>query len=148
VIVNTLFGRVFAIDRQTQAIVWQFTAAENPQYTPAGPLSTLAGPEIYGDIVYVDGGDAQIHALNAATGAVIWNGLFGNSASRDLLVTDRRIIFPTGGELHVLDRETGSEILVTVQPHTSDPLFASAAAFSNGLVFVTVADAALCFAEP
>jgi hypothetical protein len=38
--------------------------------------------------------------------------------------------------------------VVAVQPHTSEPLFASPAASANGLVFITVGDAALCFEEP
>jgi len=35
-----------------------------------------------------------------------------------------------------------------MRPGTYDPLFSSAAAFANGLVFITVADAAWCFYEP
>ena len=140
-IIHTVAARTFAIDRTTRQIAWEFTA---PGYT----WSTLAGPEVSGDIVYVDGGDGQIYALRAADGTIVWKGMFGSATTRDLLVTDRHVIFPTGAELHILDRQTGQQLVVAVQPHTSDPLFASPAASANGLVFITVGDAALCFEEP
>jgi outer membrane protein assembly factor BamB len=141
VIVHTLSARTYAIDRATQNVVWEFTV-------PSAHLSTIAGAELYGDIVYVDGGDEQIHALHARDGTVIWNAPFPTQTTRDMLVTERRIIFPIGGELILLDRETGNTIVVTSQPRTYDPLFSSAATFSNGRVFITVAEAAWCFDEP
>jgi outer membrane protein assembly factor BamB len=141
VIVHTLSARTYAIDRTTQKVVWEFTS-------PAAHLSTIAGAELYGDVLYVDGGDEQIHALRARDGGVIWSAPFPTQATSDLLVTPRRIIFPNGGQLIVLDRETGRTVAVTSQPHTYDPLFSSAATFSNGFVFITVAEAAWCFEEP
>jgi outer membrane protein assembly factor BamB len=141
VIVHTLSARTYAIDRTTQKVVWEFTV-------PSAHLSTIAGAELYGDVVYVDGGDEQIHALRAQDGSVIWNAPFPAQTNKDLLVTQRRIIFSNGYELMVLDRETGHMVAKTTQPATSDGLFSSAAAFSNGLVFITVADAAWCFDEP
>jgi hypothetical protein len=139
--VHTLSARTYAIDRATQKVVWEFTV-------PAAQLSTIAGAELYGDVLYVDGGDEQIHALRARDGSVIWSAPIPVPATHDLLVTQRRIIFPIGGQLIVLDREPGRTVALTTQPHTYDPLFSSAAAFSNGLVFVTVAGAAWCFDEP
>jgi len=141
VIVHTLSARTYAIDRTTQKIVWEFTV-------PSAHLSTVAGAELYGDLLYVDGGDEQMHALNARDGSVIWSSPFPAQATNDLLVTQGRIIFPIGGELIVLDRETGNTLVTTSQPRTYDPLFSSAAAFSNGRVFITVAEAAWCFDEP
>jgi outer membrane protein assembly factor BamB len=141
VIVHTLSARTYAIDRETQKVVWEFTV-------PSARLSTVAGAELYGDVLYVDGGDEQIHALRVRDGSVIWNAPFPSQATRDLLVTQRRIIFPIGGQLLVLDRETGLMVAITTQPNTHDPLFSSAASYSNGLVFITVGDAAWCFYEP
>lgn len=141
VIVHTLSARTYAIDRSSQTIAWEFVV-------PGAAFSTIAGPEISGDTVYVDGGDGQIYALRAADGTIVWKGLYGLATTRDMLVTDRHIIFPTGGELHILDRRTGLQLVDAVQPHTSDPLFASPAASANGLVFITVANAAWCFEDP
>lgn len=141
VIVHTLSARTYAIDRSTQKVVWEFTA-------PSAHLSTVAGVELHGDVLYVDGGDEQIHALNARDGSVVWSSSFPTQATSDLLVTQRRIIFPIGGELVVLDRETGRMVAITTQPRTYDPLFSSAATFSNERVFITVAEATWCFDEP
>ncbi len=86
--------------------------------------------------------------MRASNGAVIWSAPFATQANRDMLLTQRRVILSNGGTLYVLDRETGKQIAAVTQPRTSDPLFASAAAFANGVVFVTVADAAWAFDEP
>jgi outer membrane protein assembly factor BamB len=141
VIVHTLSARTYAIDRTTHAVVWEFTV-------PDAHLSTVAGAELYGDVLYVDGGDEQIHALRARDGGVIWNAPFPTQATSGLLVTQRRVIFPNGTDLIFLDRETGRMVAGTGQPGTHDGLFSSAAAFSNGLVFITAAGAAWCFDEP
>ena len=141
VIARTLFGQTFAIDRTTQKVAWQFVA-------PGSFLSAESGPEVKGDIVYVDGGDQAIYALNASDGSTIWKSDFISETTSDMLATERHLIFTTGAELHILDRSNGTEVLVTTQPHTYDPLFSSAPTASNGLVFINVADAALCFEEP
>jgi outer membrane protein assembly factor BamB len=141
VIVHTLSARTFAIDRITQKILWEFTV-------PSAQLSTVSGPELYRDVLYVDGGDSQIHALNPSDGSIIWNAPFPTQSTTNLLVTQKRIYVPIGGEVYILDRQTGATVAIAQQPGTYDPLFSSAATFSNGLVFVTVADAAWCFEEP
>jgi outer membrane protein assembly factor BamB len=141
VIVHTLAGRTYAIDRATQTIRWEFTP-------PVFLNSTTSGPELFGDQVYVDGGDGKIYARHAADGTPIWSFSFGFEAIRDMLATPRRLLFSQGNLMYVLDRSSGLVVASTGQPHTTDPLFASAAAFSQGLIFVSVADAAFCFAEP
>jgi outer membrane protein assembly factor BamB len=141
VIVQPLFAQTYAINRSTLQFEWKFAA-------PNAIHSTLAGPELHNDTVYIDGGDEHIYALNAGTGVPIWNSAFPAQAFSDILVTERRVIFSIGRTLFVLDRHTGTQIAAVTQPRTSDPLFASPAAFSNGLVFVTVSGAAWCFEEP
>lgn len=141
VIVHTLSARTYAIDRASQRVAWEFMA-------PGAKLSTISGPALYGDLVYVDGGDEHIYALRASDGISIWAADFPSQATRDILVTDRRIIFTNGGTLFVLDRESGNQVASVAQPRTHDPLFGSSPVFSDGFVFVTVADAAWCFEEP
>ncbi len=144
VIVNTVSGRTYAIDRSTQNIAWQFNA-------PAGTLaklSTVSQVELYADVVYVDGGDSNIYALYAATGAEKWRSAIRTQVTEDMLVTERRIVFTEGGTLYVLDRLSGARVASTTQPRTHDPLFSSGASYNAGLVFVNVADAAWCFEEP
>lgn len=147
VLVNTLTAHTYAFDRTTHQIVWSF-------YTPAGApggggkLSTTSGVEAYNDVAYVDGGDSQIHALNAGTGTQLWSAPFPTQATTDLLVTAGRVIFTQGRAVFVLDRPTGRMVASAEQPQTSDPLISSPAIEASGRVFVTVADAAWCFQEP
>ena len=141
VIAHTLSGKTYAIDRSSQQVVWQHVASD-------ASLSTIAGTELRGDTVYVDGGNSQIFALGASDGRVLWASPFPTQTSRDMLVTDRRVIFTNGGTLFIVNRADGSSIVAVSQPHSSDPLFASPAAYFGGDIFVSVAGAAWCFAEP
>jgi len=141
VIVHTLSARTYAIDRNTQQIAWSFSV---PGYT----YSTTAGPALSGDLVYVDAGDGAIYALRAAEGSIVWRAPFSTETNNDMLTTDRNLIFTNGAELYVVNKANGRQLLVTTQPHTYDPLFASAPTAASGRVFINVADAALCFADP
>jgi outer membrane protein assembly factor BamB len=141
VIVHTLSARTYAIDRLTQKVAWQFVA-------DSAWLTPTSGAELYGDVLYVDGGDSQIHALRPSDGTVIWNAPFPTQSTTDLLATEKRIYVVNGTAVYILDRASGVTVAVAHQPGTYDPLFSSAAAFANGLVFITVADAAWCFYEP
>jgi outer membrane protein assembly factor BamB len=141
VIVHTLSARAYAIDRGTLKVAWEFRS-------PTATLSTTSAPELYDNVAYLDGGDGNLYALGAGDGRVIWRSPFATQTSDDLLVTNRRITFTNGGELFVIDRLTGARIATAMQPRTNDSFFASAAAFANGLVFITVGDGAWCFEEP
>jgi outer membrane protein assembly factor BamB len=141
VIVHTLAGRTYAIDRATQSIRWEFTP-------PGFTNSTVSGAELFGDQVYVDGGNSKIYALRAADGAQVWSFQISTQATTDMLATPRRLYFTDGQTLYILDRNSGTAVATTGQPHTTDPLFASPVAFSQGLVFASVADGAWCFEEP
>lgn len=141
VLFNTRGGRVYAVDRTTGKLAWQF-AATAPTLTPSSQV------EVYDGTAYVDGGDSHIYALRVTDGAVLWRAPFRTQSVHDLLVTARRVVFSTGGFLWVLDRETGQTVTELTQPYTDEPLFASPAAFANGQVFVTVKGAAWSFDEP
>ena len=134
-------GEVFAVDRTTRQVVWQHV-------TPERHLTPTAQPEVRGDLVYVDGGDSHIYALRARDGTVLWRTPFPSQTTKDMLITERRIIFSIGAYLYVLDRQTGRQLVEITQPRTDDPLFASPAAFANGQVFVTLNGAAWSFDEP
>ena len=141
VIVNSISASTVAIDATTQRVIWGFAS-------PAAVNSTVAGVIASGDTVFVDGGDQKMYALRATDGGVIWSAGFTAQTTRDLVVTPRRVIFTNGGTLYVLDRQSGQQIAAVTQPRTSDPLFASAPAFGNGLIVTSVADAVWCFDEP
>jgi len=141
VIAHTLSGATYGIDRSSQQVVWQHVASD-------ASLSTIAGPELHGDTVYVDGGNRHVFALSALDGSILWASAFESATSRDMLVTDRRVVFTNGGTLFIINRLDGVSIAALAQPRSSDPLFASPAAYSAGDIFVSVANAAWCFAEP
>ncbi|NUO61957.1 MAG: PQQ-binding-like beta-propeller repeat protein [Gemmatimonadaceae bacterium] len=140
VIFESIGGHEYAVDRSTQRLVWE--------HKPNTTNATEAESELFGDIVYHDGGDGYIDALRASDGSLVWRAAFGGMTTRDLLVTDRRVIFTDGGSLRVLDRATGREIVRLQQPRTSDSFFGSPAAYANGQIFVTVGGAAWSFDEP
>lgn len=142
-VLATLSARVFAVDRATGRLAWEFQAP-----APAGRLTPASQAEPYGDAVYVDGGDSHVYALDARDGRVRWRGAFQAQATRDLLVTERRVVVPVGRFLYVLDRPTGRQVAEIAQPRTTDPFFASPAAYASGRVFVTVNGAAWSFDEP
>jgi outer membrane protein assembly factor BamB len=134
-------GRAYAVDRATGQLAWEFAA-------PAPALTMSSQAEAYGSAVYVDGGDSHIYALRVDDGTILWRAPFPTQTTVDLLVTERRVVFSEGAFLYVLDRRTGRRLAEVTQPRTSDPLFASPAAFANGRVFITVNGAAWSFDEP
>ncbi len=143
VIASTYYGATYAYDRGTARLVWQLEAPER-KLTPG------AAPEVYGDAVYVDGGDSHLYALDARTGAVRWRSAFSTQATQDLTVTERRVVLPEGSHLNVFDRRTGRLVADLTQPRVSDfdALFSSPAAFADGRLFVTLNGAAWSFDEP
>lgn len=139
VIVAAVGGRTWAVNRATQRIAWQFT--------PPAQFATLSEAEVAGDRVFVDGGDESIYALDAATGAVTWRAAT-MSATRDLLVTDRRVYYPRDGTLHALDRATGRQLATARVTPDGDIWETAAATDGRGRIFVTFTKGALSFDEP
>jgi outer membrane protein assembly factor BamB len=139
VLVATDGGHVWAIDRATQQVAWHFT--------PRTEYVTLTQVEVYGGVAYADGGDRRLYGLRAADGTVLWSADATNGATRDLLVTERRVYYPTAGKLHVFDRATGRR-LATARVRVDGDIFESPAAFADGRVFVTATDGAWSFDEP
>ncbi len=138
---NTRGGRVYAVDRATGRPAWEFGAA-------APALTHSSQVEAHGDVVYADGGDSHVYALDARDGRVRWRGAFQTQSSADLLVTERRVVFPIGRYLVVLDRATGRPVAELEQPRTTAPLFGSPAAHAGGRLFITLNGAAWSFDEP
>ena len=139
VVVASNGGRTWAIDRTTRQVAWQFT--------PPARYATDTQAEVAGDVTYVNGGDDFLYALDAASGTVRWRANAGNGATRDLLVTDRRIYYPTGGTLRVFDRATG-HIVASTRVAPDGDIWETPAAAAGGELFVTTTRAAQRFDEP
>jgi outer membrane protein assembly factor BamB len=130
----------YAIDARTQRIAWDF---------PTTPVVTsVSESELYGDVVYHDGGDRAIYALHAATGALIWKAPISNTATSDLLITERRVLFPNGMYMEALDRATGKPVLEAQTRGGLDMPITSPAVAEAGQVFVNVFGGAWSFNEP
>ena len=143
VVATTADGSTFALSQATGRLVWRFAS---PKRSPSTPSQA----EVYGDALYLDGGDHNIYALRASDGAVLWTSAFDTQATKDLLVTERRVVFAEGSRLHVLDRATGRRLAQLAQPRVPDGqgLFASPAAADAGQVFITMNGAAWSFDVP
>ena len=135
-------GNAFGLDRATGATVWEFPSRAT--------LATLSQAELWGGTVYFDGGDASVYALDASTGALIWRAEYGTQASKDLLVTARRVYVNGQVNLLVFDRLSGRRITALEDPTgtTVDKFISSAPVASDGRIFVNVARGVACFREP
>ena len=130
----------YAIDAPTQRIAWDF---------PTNPvLTSISESELYGDVVYHDGGDRYLYALRAADGSLVWKAPIPSTAMRDMLVTERIVYVPNGAFLDGFDRATGRHVF-GVETRSGDygPISSPPAA-AKGQIFVNVFGAAWSFDEP
>jgi outer membrane protein assembly factor BamB len=144
VIITGTPGFVWAFDRFSFELIWQYQPAEIKS-------GTLAGPELYGDVVYTDAGGVYIVALRAADGSLIWRTPIVVQATSDLHVTAARIYFPEDSFLSILDRQTGRWLVRTYNPlwtYAKGGLVATAATSSGKQVFITIHNGAWSFWEP
>ena len=140
-IFSIIGGSVFAVDRTTGQLVWRFTSQPR--------LGTSAGAELYGGVIYQDGGDSHIYALRATDGSVLWKGPFEAQTGSDLLVTERRIYATNVSNMFILDRASGRRVAMLEHPKGPiNGVFGSAAAYANGQVFLTMFNGAWSFDEP
>jgi outer membrane protein assembly factor BamB len=136
-------GRVWAIDRSSYAIVWEY---EPRQATS----TTIAGPVLAGDIIYTDSGDGYGIGLKAATGDIVWRTKLWTQATTDFLVTDTRVFMTEGYLLDVVDRATG-KYLARVSPPivpSGGALISTAAVSAGGQVYVSLYGGVWCFDIP
>ncbi len=68
--ITTPFNQVFALDAKTGELFWRYRRQLPPDLRMGHP--TNRGVALYGDKVYTATSDAKVVALDAATGAVVW----------------------------------------------------------------------------
>jgi outer membrane protein assembly factor BamB len=143
VLLGSAGGRTRAINRFTQQLVWD-------RLSPDLTNDTNAGPVIYGDFVYVDGGDQHAYALRAEDGSIIWKTFMG-AQFETFLVTARRVYVVNGAYLGILERSTGRFVARLKQPgkgEFDESLFASPLVARGTQIFAAVLDGAWSFEEP
>jgi outer membrane protein assembly factor BamB len=133
-------GNIYAIDRTTVQLAWTYDAATI--------YRTFAEATVVDGILYQDGGDLAVYAIRASDGVVLWRTPLGFSATRDLLVTDRRVYYPSQGTIFILDRATGRVIAKLSTGDEANNIMEGPAAFSGGRVFVNFTSGPVAFDEP
>lgn len=76
-------GIVMALDRNSGATRWERAST--------AIRGTFSQVELWDGVVYFDGGDKHVHALDARTGAEIWRSRYGLQSLRDLVVTQQQV---------------------------------------------------------
>ena len=145
VIVTLVSGHVFAVDRNTQSIVWHILPG-----IAANGLGTalITGAKVYEDVVYANGSDQAMHAYRASDGTELWAS-YVSQLGNDPSVSSKFVYAANGAEVYILDRMTGARYSVFGHPRKSvNYVFSSGPTVANGRVFITISDGAWSFDEP
>lgn len=142
----TTIGDLYAVDRTTRQIAWSIPT----QIPPGGlPTAVITGPEVFADVVYVNGSDQKIHAYRALDGTRVWESADVGQLYSDMLVTEKFVYAVNGPELVILDRNNGTRYAALRHPRKStDYTFSSPVAAHKGQIFATLSDGAWSFDEP
>lgn len=147
VIVNTITGDLFAVDRSTGQLVWH--VAPEPPVAGALKLATISSPAVAGDLVFHDGGNSHLYARRAIDGVLVWRSRYDGQIMADLTITATRLHAGNGGYLNIFERETGRRLHKLERPRSrTGGLFASSVAVVDGQAFVGLDGAAWSFVEP
>jgi len=126
VLVPTYGDDLYALDIEDGSTVWTNTDSEGGYWDTS--------PTVKDGVIYIGGEDYCVHAIDAATGGLIWETSIGGRVESTPAVNDGRVFagcaFPhSGTSMNALSMEEG-EILWTVpgEPHGSP-------AVADGLVF-------------
>jgi outer membrane protein assembly factor BamB len=128
-------GVVYAFDARFGTIRWQ---------TATGPMYG-SSPAVWGNSLYVGGGDGNLYSYNASTGAPNWTArvLSGNSIDTAPAVYSN-IVYVTsyGGDIDAFDASTGALIWGA---SSTDASIVSSPAVANGVLYVAPQDQLLAF---
>lgn len=140
VFVGSNDNHIYALDAAAGTELWKFDTAEWVQHTPA-----VGGGKVYFG-AYSEG-DRRVHALDAATGEVVWVAQhpFPIGAEHTPTVIGDRVYSQGAeyGEFYALDAATGE---VAWQAEVGGYV-ESAPTVLNGVVYLTVANRAYAFNE-
>ncbi|MFL5576683.1 MAG: PQQ-binding-like beta-propeller repeat protein [Gemmatimonadaceae bacterium] len=143
VLLGTIGGHVWAVDRTSRQLVWHFATTPH--------LATISEPEVADGVVYRDGGDAQLYAIRASDGTVLWKSAAVGQVGNDVLVTAGRVYATNSVQLFVLDRRSGRLVATVNQPHPparTGGVISAPAAAEGGQVVSVMTGGVLSFDEP
>lgn len=104
-------GKVAALNANSGSTIWEVNIAEESGFLGRGKSALLSGGvSVQGDTVYIGSERGQLYALNAKSGAIIWQvTTAGEVVAPPTIERDKVIIVTTNGHLQVLNRADGSE---------------------------------------
>jgi len=116
-------GNVYALNASTGAKIWNFASPgqSNEAATESGygDGAFASSPAVVDNVVYIGSDDGNIYALDALTGAKIWNFTtsiqptytWGNQVSSSPAVSDGIVyVGSVGGNVYALNASTGAKI--------------------------------------
>ncbi len=121
--ITTPFNQVFALDAKTGDLLWRYRRQMPADIRMGHP--TNRGVALFGDKVYMATSDAKVVALNAKTGAVIWDKAVADyntgyyMTMAPLAARGKIMVGVSGGERGIrgfvtaLDAETGNQVWKT-----------------------------------
>ncbi len=124
-----------AFDVKTGKEVWRNKFGESFYYSPA-----IGSPTVGGGKVYVTSNDGKLHAMDAATGRIVWEVPGPSLGYSGPLFREGRIynasLTPTG-RVFAFDAETGKQVWETP---TGSVIYDSSAAWGGGNIYVGSVD--------
>ena len=121
--ITTPFNQVFAFDAKTGDLLWRYRRQMPADIRMGHP--TNRGVALFGDKVYMATSDAKVVALNAKTGAVVWDKAVADyntgyyMTMAPLAARGKIMVGVSGGERGIrgfvvaLDAETGNQVWKT-----------------------------------
>jgi len=121
--ITTPFNQVFAYDAKTGELLWRYRRQMPADIRMGHP--TNRGVALFGDKVYMATSDAKVVALNAKTGAVVWDKAVADyntgyyMTMAPLAARGKIMVGVSGGERGIrgfvvaLDAETGNQVWKT-----------------------------------
>lgn len=109
--------------------LWATNLGSRTTCAPVNPLGVVSTATVVSGVVYVGGGNDNMYALNASTGAVLWHTAIGNS-STNTFVWDSPLVF--NGNVYIGAATTGESTGCKLVPGLFEELSAS-----NGAVLHT-----------
>ncbi len=119
VFVGSDAGKVYALDRANGNRQWEFVSQTETKsglgalFAESKNVSIIGSPALNGEALYVPSADRSLYAVNAASGAKLWEFQASDAIWASPLVTEERIyVASMDHQLRCLDKETQTELWV------------------------------------
>jgi outer membrane protein assembly factor BamB len=127
-------SKVYALNATTGALVWSYkTGWSGPVIHPPFDWPVWSSPAVYDDKVFAGSQDHNVYALNASTGALVWNYTTGRAVASSPAVADGKVFVGSDDcKVYALNASTGA----LVWSYKTGDRVSSSPAVVGGRVFV------------